>query len=105
MKFKRKFLSYKCMLVQIAKDMILSMEFILTVVPYFLKYQVSFSKQFQFTKTSKLFFQSYFDLYFFRILEHSLNPKMRFLTKIKINEDVFSKGMGPNKRDAKIAAS
>jgi dsRNA-specific ribonuclease len=30
---------------------------------------------------------------------------MRFLTKIKINEDVVSKGMGPNKRDAKIAAS
>jgi dsRNA-specific ribonuclease len=30
---------------------------------------------------------------------------MRFLTKIKINEDVVSKGIGPNKRDAKMAAS
>ena len=30
---------------------------------------------------------------------------MRFLTKIKINGDVVSKGMGPNKKEAKIAAT
>jgi hypothetical protein len=75
------------------------------VARYFLKSQASFSKPFQFTKTSKFLFFNLNLIYFFRILEHSANPKMRFLTKIKINEDVVSKGMGPNKRDAKIAAS
>jgi len=86
--------------------MIRSTASILTVVLCFLKFQVNFSKLFQFMKMSKFF--PFFNLnliLIFRILEHSSNPKMRFLTKIKINEDVVSKGMGPNKRDAKIAAS
>jgi hypothetical protein len=33
------------------------------------------------------------------------NPKMRFLTRIKINDQVVSKGFGPNKKASKMAAA
>ena len=33
------------------------------------------------------------------------NPKMRFLTKIVMNDEVVSKGFGPNKKVAKTAAA
>ena len=33
------------------------------------------------------------------------NPKMRFLTRIKMNDQVVSKGFGPNKKASKFAAA
>ena len=33
------------------------------------------------------------------------NPKMRFLTCIKMNEHIVSKGFGPNKKASKFAAA
>jgi len=32
------------------------------------------------------------------------NPRLRFLTCLKMNSEIVSKGYGPNKREAKIAA-
>lgn len=105
-RYKRRLMSSKCMSVLILKVTIRSMEFILIVAVCYLRFLVNSFKLYLFMKMSRfLYFSILFWFCFFRILENLPNPKMKFLTKIKINEDVVSKGMGPNKRDSKIAAS
>lgn len=37
----------------------------------------------------------------FRQQEHINNPRLRFLTSVKMNSEVVSKGYGPNKKEAK----
>lgn len=44
-------------------------------------------------------------LFAYRVHEKKENPKMRFLTKIVMNDEVVSKGFGPNKKIAKTAAA
>jgi dsRNA-specific ribonuclease len=44
-------------------------------------------------------------VYFFRVHEETSNPKMKFMTKIKLNDHVVSKGFGQNKKSSKTAAA
>ena len=42
---------------------------------------------------------------FIRVHEHTENPKMKFMTNIKLNDIVVSKGYGQNKKSSKTAAA
>ena len=53
-------------------------------------------------KMSKIYF--FFTLCY-RVHEHTSNPKMKFMTKIKLNDHVVSKGFGQNKKASKTAAA
>jgi hypothetical protein len=69
--------------------------------PFSPRSQLNFFSVFPFTRTSKF---SILDR-FYRVHEHTNNPKMKFMTRIEFNGHVVSKGFGPNKKSSKTAAA